>query len=245
MLKGLHRILLVKGVLALGPWNLPLHCCKYFALCTVFIFVSANLWENHQNAETPSPAGLYSSWSAASLMLRDLGVIQGQGHGESQSVSCILPCPLGHCLVFRGTTPTVKVTQPERRQCKQGQRCQRDLLPSLGPWEEGGQPGSVSPEQSNAVMRNASPPACPGSHFCAHVKSQEESTPGHALWGSDLTRKHSAAVFSTPIPVSQNEDDRKPPPCTFRMGGAGAVGRGPCRGGGTHGAVASGLPPPL
>lgn len=89
--------------------------------------------------------------------------------------------------------PDCEVTWPERYQCKQGRRCQRDLRPPLGPWEEGGQPGSVSPEQNSAIMRNASPPVYPGSYFCAHVKSQEESTPGHAIWGSDLTRKSSAA----------------------------------------------------
>ena len=51
-------------------------------------------------------------------------------------------------------------------------------------------------------------------------------------------------VFSTPTPVTQNKDDRKAPPCTFGMGGAGAVGRGPCRGGGTPGLWHRGLPPP-
>lgn len=37
-------------------------------------------------------------------------------------------------------------------------------------------------------------------------------------------------VFSMPIPTTENKDDRKPPPCTFRMGGAGAVGRGALQG---------------
>ena len=137
MLKGSHRILLVKGALALAPWNLPLRCCKYFALCTVLIFVSANLWENHQNAETPSPAGLYSSWSAASLMLRDLGVIQSWGHGESPSVPCILPCPLGHCLVFRGTTPTVKVTGQRDTSVNKGGDVKGTYVHPWGPGRKG------------------------------------------------------------------------------------------------------------
>lgn len=165
MLKGSHRILLIKGASALGPRNEPLHRCKYFAPCTGFVFVSANLWENHQNAETPSPAGLSSSWSAASLRLRDPGVIQSRGHRESPSVSCILPCPLSHCLVFRGTTPTVKVTRPERCPRKQGRRCRRELRPPSRPWEEGGQPGSVSPERNNTMMMNPSSLVCPGSLF--------------------------------------------------------------------------------
>lgn len=97
------------------------------------------------------------------LELRDPGVIQSRGHRKSVCLlHSALPSQPLPCL--SRTTPTVKVTRPERCPCKQGRRCRRaaSTLAALG----GRGPAWVCVHRrNNTVMMDASSPVCPGSLF--------------------------------------------------------------------------------
>lgn len=80
--EGLHRLLLVKGASALVP---GIYLCPAGStpLSVLFLSLSLQISGRITRMLRLLLQHLYSSWSAASLMLRDLGVIQSRTWGKS------------------------------------------------------------------------------------------------------------------------------------------------------------------